>query len=689
MSKTAFYGRTQCGRRLTAAIFFATTFTAYSSLAAQTVPRLPDLTAYDCSAVSQATAATTLHIGQVVNGTYNEWYESYVTVNGQQRLACLSLIRPTSRQLGSHETAAFLTASYAVGAPNAGSEDVARAAAASTVDVETIENVQPEPMKHVREPAASAEGTPKTAAGENETPPLPASKKFDGSESAASPSFSKSPALASEDTARPNAAGTDERTAVTATQNYPWNTVAYLQVAYPGGANYRCTATIISPYTVLTAGHCVHNRTRGGYITSARVYPGQSQPSLGSNQAIRPYGVKSDVSSVQTTQEWTQISGNDTYPTTDYRHDFAAIEFTTPFTHTSTFMPVLYGSVTTPVTAAGYPAVVQGGSNFGLYADTDAETSRSASTKKSHVREFAVDASGGNSGGPFIYTNPTTGQSYLVGSLSYGDELDDRAGGPWYDSWNYELLNSWVSWRPGRESIAGSTTGLRVASVYGSQQHNFVSYLRFYNDGATAGTVDVTLADYATGNILGTWRSPSLAARSSRQFSIAEIEDDTNVPFEKAATYSVSIRPTFSGSFQNALWSNLTGSLSNLSTCSQPSASSGHLIMNFHSSLLDNGYPSVMIVHNTSAAAAQPQFTIVDAATGASLGTFSLGVMAGNTQKVLTAAQIEAAAGISPNGRYHYNIRAEGTFDGYMQHLLNNQNVHLVTDMTANCQLSP
>ncbi|MES2308914.1 MAG: hypothetical protein V4507_08650, partial [Verrucomicrobiota bacterium] len=49
----------------------------------------------------------------------------------------------------------------------------------------------------------------------------------------------------------------------------------------------------------------------------------------------------------------------------------------------------------------------------------------------------------GDSGSPFFYVDPITSQAAMVGTLSYGDDLDDSAGGPWYDSWNKSLLESW------------------------------------------------------------------------------------------------------------------------------------------------------------------------------------------------------------------------------------------------------
>ena len=647
---------------------------------------LPDFSSYSCESTSQAGTASTRHIGQVIKGHYTEWYESYALKGVEQRLACISVIQPTSRQLNADQAKTFLTDSYAVGAPNTPATAREASAAASAEP----DNVQAEPLKHLREPtASSATGTQSTTV-DGDLPPLPASKTFSSDAptqqgSLQSPSTSVAPAAAYE---TPATTGVDDRTPVTATQAYPWNTVAYFTATYTQGGSFRCTATIVSPYVVLTAGHCVHNNTRGGYFASGRVYPGQRQANAGDGIAVDPYASKGDIASVQTTAQWTQISGNDSYPVTDYKYDYSAVMFSTPFTHTSTFMPVLYSSTVPSVTSAGYPAVVKGANAYGLYTETGSETSRSAGYRSSNVREFAVDASGGNSGGPFIYTDPATGQNYLVGSLSYGDDTNDRAGGPWYDSWNQALISSWVAWTPTKESTTASTAGLRVASVFSSVQSEMLSYLRFYNDSATAGTVDVTLADSSTGTALAAWHSPSLPAHSSRQFSISEVESGANTNFTKPQVYSLSVRPTFAGNFQNVLWRNVNATLTNLSACDTRNQDAMTLV-DIHSSLLDNGYPSAVVIYNTASTTVSPTFGIFNAETGQRLGTYSPGQLPANSQTSVAVNAIEAAAGITPNGVYHYNIKADSSFQGFVQHLLNNQSAHLITDMTASCPMTP
>ena len=684
-----------------AALLVTVAFSAVSAFAqntTSTAPHLPDMSSYDCTAVSSSTAASTRHIGQVIKGTYNEWHEFYISSQGQSRLACIGIDRPAPRQLTSDEAAKFLLDSFAVGAPTTAAPDQnqAKPQMLQPSDIEP-DNVKPEPLKRLRKPKATDGASPATAQPNTpEQPPLPATKKFDDQGAVVAPLRERSTGLAAEPSdattsisQTPATVGVEDRQQIPGTQTYPWNTLAYLSVTYSTNESFRCSATIVSPYVVLTAGHCVHDKTRGGYIKSARVYPGQTQNTLGDNNPIRPYGVKSDLQQAQTTQEWTQESGNDSYLVTEYKYDIASIEFKTPFTHTSTFMPVMYSSTGSPVTNAGYPADFQNTSAYGLYADSGSETSESFfGFHSSHVREFAIDASPGDSGSSFFYVDPNTGQRYVVGSLSYGDGQDDEAGGPWYDSWNQSILSGWVSWTPA--AAAGSVSGLRVSSIFGSTQPNLVSYLRFYNSSSSAGTVAVTLSDYISGNILGTWTSPNLPAHSSLQFPIDQLENGANTTFTKSSVYSISVRPTFSGSFQNVLWRKQDATLTNLSTCDTPSTDQATL-MNVHTSLLSAGYPSAVVIYNTSASNISLSLGIYHQQTGQRLGTYSTGQIPANGQQILPISTIEAGAGISPSATaaYHYNIKSDTAFTGYLQHLLNDVSAGMTTDMTESCALTP
>ena len=53
-------------------------------------------------------------------------------------------------------------------------------------------------------------------------------------------------------------------------------------------------------------------------------------------------------------------------------------------------------------------------------------------------------------------------------------------------------------------------------------------------------------------------------------------------------------------------------------------------------------------------------------------------------------AHMEQAASITPSGTmYHYVVKADTAFTGYLQHVVNNVSDQVVTDMTAVCKLAP
>lgn len=661
-------------------------------------PRLPDLSAYDCAKAAAATPAGVVHKGQVIGGKYHEWHELYLDAAGARRLACISLIVPRAEQLSAAAAKDFLNSSLGVGAPAANAK--ARAQGDDIQRIDEPDNVQPEPLRRVKPDEAAKSAPERGAETAPEAPPLPASKQADpaakvtpitrerpGEHSGEHPGILR-PAF---DPEAPAARGVDDRQRVPNTLTAPFNTIGYLSVTYPNGQSFRCTATLVSPYVVLTAGHCVHNKNRGGYAAQVRFYPAQYQNQVGDDRPLRPYG-KSDFAFIRATETWTQISDQDTYPVTDYRHDFAAVQFQTPFTFTDTFMPVTFGSTINPVTASGYPGVVQGLSNYTQWSDEGGDTS-AGNMRANHVKQYAIDGSGGNSGGPFFAADPATGQNALVGSLSYADETDDRAGGPWYDSWNRTLLTSWMNWTPAA-AAAGDIGGLRVPGVFSSNHATLFSYLRFYNAGAAAGTVDVTVSDGNTGQPLATWTSGTIAPSAMMQVGMRAIESQLPaLPANKPDFYTLSIRPTFTGFFQHAMHEPFTRALTNITSCDTGAAAQTSLVLGVHSTRIE-GYPSSVVVHNTSNTPMSVSLGVYDARNGNLLGTYQTPSIPANGQRVISAATLQANA--SPSWQpseidmAHYIVKPLSSFfTGYLQHLVHNEASDTVADVTALCRLAP
>ncbi len=653
--------------------------------------RLPDLSAYDCASVDKATAPSERHMGQVIQGQYYDWHAIYGTVGGKPRLICISVDKPTAHQLTRDEATAFLTSSAAIGRPNPGNTNSARSSQGPSADMpEEPDNVRPMP-KGVKRPSNAASEQPQSTTPD-ELPPRPAIKNFgDVSQDAVKPRA----ALESQKSTRaqsaletPAAIGVDDRVVVSNTRSYPWNTIGYLSITYPTGASFRCSGTLVSPYVVLTAGHCLHDKDLGGYVASARFYPGQYQATLGDNAPIRPYGGKSDVASVNVTQTWTQISGEDAYPVTDYKNDFASIQFKTAFTFTDTFMPVIYGSTGTTAVNAGYPGVVQSTNNYGMYTDIGSDISGNF-LRNNHVREFSLDATGGDSGSPFFFVDPETGQRSVVGSLSYSDDFDDDSGGPWYDSWNKGLLSTWIAWTPAT-ATAGSVAGLRVPSVFPSSWRDIESHLRFYNGGTSAGTVQVTFADAATGTALSTWTSPNIPAGASPQYYIKTLENAaTPAIVTKPTFYTLSVRSTFSGLFQYVIYQVPQQSVLNLSTCDTGATTSPLVLPSVNSSTL-SGYPSSVGIHNTGTSNITVTLGIYDADTAQRLGTYTSPTIPANGQFLIHVPDLETSAHVKPTSQqYYYVLKADSAFTGYLQSYSTNAASGTITDTTTMCTLSP
>jgi V8-like Glu-specific endopeptidase len=653
-----------------------------SGAVAQTAP---DLSAYDCSRVGDGiTPLDSRHVLQVIDGQLTEWDE-HLSRDAPPRLVCIEQTRPVVRQRDV-----------------AGARDLL--AAGATADVTTVERSQ---------------ATPPAGDGKyRDAPPMPlpravpptimerpqsfdagaldsVSRRLDGASAAPPAAPPINVPTASAIFERAQTVGVDDRTRVSTitSSTFPYATVGFLVVTYPSGNRFRCSGVVVSAYVVLTAGHCVHNNNEGGFISSATFYPAQNETSF-TAPTLRPFGGKSDLKWVRTTQRWSQISGPDTHPTTDYQYDLGVLQFATAFTYTATFMPLVFNDTSGLAYTAGYPSSVGGGSNSeGMWEMNGAETATStAALRRIGVREYAIDASGGQSGSPFWDFDSSTARRQLMGILSYGEDLGDIAGGPWYSTSNQTLVSSWIAWTPASDAAAAgsnSVSGLRVPAIFDSSQPSTQSFLRFFNTGVSAATVDVTLASYDDGQLLATWTSPPIPANGSLQFDIATIEAGaTGGALVRRGYYAASVRAHFNGYFQHVLWRRTDGTLTNATACDTKVTSDPTKLMNVHSSLLSAGYPATIVVHNTGTAAVTVSLGVYDARTGTKIGSYSTGSIPANGEVIRTVSDIERSFGFTPSGnQYHYNIRTESTFTGTLQSLMTNTASGVVTDMTDVCVL--
>jgi hypothetical protein len=239
-------------------------------------------------------------------------------------------------------------------------------------------------------------------------------------------------------------------------------------------------------------------------------------------------------------------------------------------------------------------------------------------------------------------------------------------------------------------TVLATPPGVRIGTVFSSAQIASQSFLRFSNSGTTPETVTIALADGATGRELGQWSAPNIPAGASAQVSIAAIEDGIAQAFTKPQFYSLTVQSRMPGSVQHVLWRPSDGTLTNLSTCDTGASIGRSQVSNVHSSLLQSGYPSTVVVTNLGVTEAPAQLGVFDAATGARLGGYSTQTIPSNGQISIAIPTLEAGAQISPGTTiYHYNIKVEGAFNGYLQHLVSNRQVGVTTDMTTACPMLP
>jgi V8-like Glu-specific endopeptidase len=91
-------------------------------------------------------------------------------------------------------------------------------------------------------------------------------------------------------------------------KSYPFRTVGKLFFKDATGAGYMCSASVIKPGVVLTAGHCVHSGSGGtaGWYNSFEFIPGYRK--VGATE-YRPYGTWTSWAQATTTTDWYNSAG--------------------------------------------------------------------------------------------------------------------------------------------------------------------------------------------------------------------------------------------------------------------------------------------------------------------------------------------------------------------------------------------
>ncbi len=237
-------------------------------------------------------------------------------------------------------------------------------------------------------------------------------------------------------------------------------------------------------------------------------------------------------------------------------------------------------------------------------------------------------------------------------------------------------------------AAAATTTNLRIDSVKSSAHPSLRSLLRFHNTGSTAGKVTVTARDSRTGATLGAWLSDSIPPNAENQVEL-RIMEQSFAPGQKPDGYSISVQSQIAGYLQHVSWQPSEGTLTNITTCASGATVPYTSLSAVHTSIIGPGYPSTIILTNTGDAPSAATLDVYDARDGAKIGTYVTEAVAAHGQLKLMAPQIEAGMNFTPTGWLtHYVVNARPGFTGFLQHVVNNESVGMVTDMTTACVLT-
>jgi V8-like Glu-specific endopeptidase len=201
--------------------------------------------------------------------------------------------------------------------------------------------------------------------------------------------------------------GTDDRRRVTITEQYPWRCICQLNIVAGDGSSWLGTGWLISPRTVITAGHVVFMAQHGGWVRQIEVSPGRDGDR-------RPFG-SVIATSLRSVQGWTQHGS-----ATD---DFGAILLPPDqrFGDQVGFFGLRNyddaGLNGTSVNVAGYPGDKPGGTLWWH--------ARELKSISPETLVYEADTAGGQSGGPVWRV--VDGQRFGVGVHNYGDQAGNSA----------------------------------------------------------------------------------------------------------------------------------------------------------------------------------------------------------------------------------------------------------------------
>ena len=296
--------------------------------------------------------------------------------------------------------------------------------------------------------------------------------------------------------------------------------------------------------------------------------------------------------------------------------------------------------------------------------------------------------------GPIAAAPHVTGAIALLKSAMPSATVDQveyalKAGGP---------LNSGPAWSfatPRLDVLAAldllgedpPLEGLAVPGVLTSNSTTARSYIRLHNTSGARGRADITLVDDDSGETVTTY-ARRLRGRSTLQIGISDIEAEAAIDLsEVGLTYTAYVESDFAGRLQHVLWNPGEGVLTNVSPCVDGFTDPGRFLAYVHTSLIQS-YPSSFFVHNNRSIAARAEFTAYSNITGRELGRVETPEIAPYASIAFAASDAYDAISFQPrDSEFHVNFVLSEDFRGFAQHIVDNRDAGVVTNMTASCEL--
>ena len=195
------------------------------------------------------------------------------------------------------------------------------------------------------------------------------------------------------------------------------------------------------------------------------------------------------------------------------------------------------------------------------------------------------------------------------------------------------------------EAIDGSTYSIIPSALYAvvTSTGRTDSYIRLFNGGLSSARFDLTIVKPATGVTVGTPFSINIPSHASQQFILGDLlgTQYAKATFSAGSAYIVYLKssePT--AGYQHIYYNDGSKLFENASACSlllnqSTLATSNTLVLtNLTTSILASGtlnYPTSVVIHNYSTAAATYRIMGVNAFTGATVGNKDVTIQANQT----------------------------------------------------------